>query len=93
MSNRRARLGRSEVITDGLQIEPGADVEERYGIRTLPTLEAGLALRPDAVLVCNPTSLARDLAAMPSLRPSRARLFDMFPQAAHYEVLTLLERA
>ena len=42
---------------------------------------------------CNPASLARDLSTMTSLRPSRARLFDMFPQAAHYEVLTLLERA
>jgi predicted dehydrogenase len=49
-------LGRSAVVTDSLQIEPGADVEARYGIRTLPTLEAGLALRPDAVLVCNPSS-------------------------------------
>jgi predicted dehydrogenase len=51
----RAR-GRRDVITDGLQIEPGAEVEARYGIRSLPTLEAGLALQPDAVLVCNPSS-------------------------------------
>ena len=42
---------------------------------------------------CNPESLARDLAAMPSLRPVRARLFDMFPQTAHAEVLVLLARA
>ena len=42
---------------------------------------------------CNPESLARDLAAMPSLRPVRARLFDMFPQTAHAEVLVLLVRA
>lgn len=41
---------------------------------------------------CNPASLARDLAAMPSLRPVRARLFDMFPQTDHAEVLTLLRR-
>ncbi|MDM7832542.1 23S rRNA (uracil(747)-C(5))-methyltransferase RlmC [Cellulomonas edaphi] len=41
---------------------------------------------------CNAESLARDLAAMPSLRPTRARLLDMFPQTAHYEVITLLER-
>ena len=37
--------------------------------------------------------LARDLAAMPSLRPVRARLFDMFPQTAHHEVMALLRRA
>ena len=35
---------------------------------------------------CNAESLARDLAAMPSLRPTRARLLDMFPQTTHYEV-------
>ena len=42
---------------------------------------------------CNAVTLAKDLAAMPSLRPVRARLLDMFPQTAHYEVLVLLERA
>ncbi|GAB2611981.1 methyltransferase domain-containing protein [Pseudactinotalea suaedae] len=42
---------------------------------------------------CNPTTLARDLAEMPSLRPVRARLFDMFPHNHHAEVLVLLERA
>ena len=42
---------------------------------------------------CNAVSLARDLAAMPSLRPRRAQVLDMFPQTPHYEVLTLLERA
>jgi len=41
---------------------------------------------------CNPTTLARDLARMPSLRPVRARLFDMFPHNRHAEVLVLLER-
>lgn len=42
---------------------------------------------------CNPTSLARDLLAMPHLRPVRARLFDMFPHTAHAEVAALLVRA
>jgi 23S rRNA (uracil747-C5)-methyltransferase len=41
---------------------------------------------------CNAESLARDLAAMPSLRPRRARLLDMFPHTRHYEVLLLAER-
>ena len=41
---------------------------------------------------CNARSLAKDLAVMPSLRPVRAQLLDMFPNTGHYEVLTLLER-
>ena len=41
---------------------------------------------------CNLTSLARDLTGMPSLTPVRSRLFDMFPQTEHLEVLTLLRR-
>ncbi|WP_053383471.1 methyltransferase domain-containing protein [Leucobacter celer] len=42
---------------------------------------------------CNPESLARDLAAMPSYAVREARVFDMFPHTAHMEVAVLLERA
>jgi len=42
---------------------------------------------------CNVDTLVRDLTAMPSLRPVRARLFDMFPQTTHHEVMVLLRRA
>ena len=42
---------------------------------------------------CNAQTLARDLETMPSLRPVRGQLLDMFPNTAHYEVLVLLERA
>jgi 23S rRNA (uracil747-C5)-methyltransferase len=41
---------------------------------------------------CNAVSLARDLESMPSLRPVRARLLDMFPQTGHYEVAVMLRR-
>lgn len=41
---------------------------------------------------CNPESLARDMAHMPTLRPVRAQVFDMFPQTMHLEALVLLER-
>lgn len=41
---------------------------------------------------CNPVSLAKDLARMPSLRVRRARLFDMFPHTNHAEVLVELAR-
>ncbi|WP_344790906.1 methyltransferase domain-containing protein [Gryllotalpicola daejeonensis] len=42
---------------------------------------------------CNAESLARDLAAMPTLTPVRAQVFDMFPHTSHFETLVLLERA
>lgn len=42
---------------------------------------------------CNAQTLAQDLARMPSLRPVRGRLLDMFPNTAHYEVLVLMERS
>lgn len=42
---------------------------------------------------CNVTSLAKDLGAMPSLRVTAARVFDMFPQSSHFETMVLLERS
>lgn len=41
---------------------------------------------------CNPVTLARDLERMPSYDVVEARLFDMFPQTRHAEVMTLLRR-
>src|SRR5699024_5015774 len=41
---------------------------------------------------CNIDSLAQDLDRMPSLRPVRAQVLDMFPQTGHFETLALLER-
>lgn len=40
---------------------------------------------------CNPESLARDLAAMPSYAVREGRVFDMFPHTSHLEVAVLLE--
>lgn len=41
---------------------------------------------------CSPASLARDLAAMPSLRLVRGRVVDMFPHTPHAEVVVQLTR-
>lgn len=41
---------------------------------------------------CNATTLARDLARMPTYRAVQARMLDMFPQTAHHEVLVQLAR-
>jgi 23S rRNA (uracil747-C5)-methyltransferase len=52
----------------------------------------GSGVRDVVYSSCNAASLARDLAAMPSLRPRRGRLLDMFPQTGHYEVVVALSR-
>lgn len=60
-----------------------------------PELAAALESAPARDVVyssCNVVTLARDLATMPSLRPVRARLLDMFPNTGHYEVVTHLTR-
>ncbi len=41
---------------------------------------------------CQAQSLAKDLAHLPGYRVRSARLFDMFPQTRHHEVIVLLER-
>lgn len=41
---------------------------------------------------CNAVTLAKDLAHMPSLKPTEARVLDMFPNTSHYEVIVLLKR-
>ncbi|MEH3076442.1 MAG: methyltransferase domain-containing protein [Quadrisphaera sp.] len=41
---------------------------------------------------CNPASLATDLEALPGWEPVRGRLFAMFPQTTHAEVLVQLRR-
>ncbi|WP_299304236.1 methyltransferase domain-containing protein [uncultured Brachybacterium sp.] len=41
---------------------------------------------------CNPTTLASDLAAMPSLRITAGRFVDMFPHTEHAEVIVRLRR-
>jgi 23S rRNA (uracil747-C5)-methyltransferase len=65
----------------------------RRGITTLAADLERSRVRHLLYSSCSPASLAADLAAMPSLRPVRARLFDMFPQTGHSEILVLLTRA
>ncbi len=60
-----------------------------------PDLAAWLESAPATHVVyssCHLGSLARDLEAMPSLRATQARVFDMFPQTTHLETAALLER-
>ncbi|WP_404311663.1 methyltransferase domain-containing protein [Agrococcus terreus] len=64
----------------------------RRGIGPLAERLEASAARHVVYSSCNPVTLAKDLAAMPSLAPVRGRLFDMFPHTGHAEVLVLLER-
>lgn len=41
---------------------------------------------------CDPATLARDLARMPSWRIAHVECFDMFPQTAHVETVCILHR-
>jgi tRNA/tmRNA/rRNA uracil-C5-methylase (TrmA/RlmC/RlmD family) len=45
--------------------------------------------RPRAIIYvsCNPATLGRDLARLPSYRVASVRGFDMFPQTAHVETV------
>jgi len=52
----------SPTLTDSLGVEPGADVDEKYGLRVVTDLDSALAEGPDAVLVCNPSSLHLPIA-------------------------------
>lgn len=64
----------------------------RRGIgRPLADLLEASASRWMVYSSCNAESLARDLVAMPSWTPLRARVLDMFPHTPHYELLVLLE--
>lgn len=47
----------SPTLTDRLTVEEKVDVEEKYGIMVLTDFDEALALKPDAVLICNPSSL------------------------------------
>ena len=45
------------VLTDKLQVEDDATLQDKYGLHIYPDLDAGIAWHPDAVFVCNPTSM------------------------------------
>jgi 23S rRNA (uracil1939-C5)-methyltransferase len=42
---------------------------------------------------CDPATLARDLTRLPGYQVGRLQAFDLFPQTAHVETVTMLERA
>jgi predicted dehydrogenase len=49
--------GNSEVLTDTMTIEKGGDLETKYNLKVFRDLDQALEQKPDAVFVCNPSSL------------------------------------
>jgi 23S rRNA (uracil1939-C5)-methyltransferase len=87
----RALPGRVEdLLPDALPADVVVLNPPRTGVheRVTGALEGG-ARPPRAVIYisCNPATLARDVARMPSFRVADLRPFDMFPQTAHVETV------
>ena len=83
-----AEQGLREDSPDLLIVNP-----PRRGIGALAAAIEASGIQHVLYSSCNAASLARDLAAMPSLQPVAARAFAMFPQTRHHEVLVLLRRS
>jgi 23S rRNA (uracil1939-C5)-methyltransferase len=54
--------------------------------------EAPRSVRAVVYVSCDPGTLARDLARLPSWRVAAVQCFDMFPQTAHVETVCVLRR-
>ncbi|MCO5323319.1 MAG: methyltransferase domain-containing protein [Nocardioidaceae bacterium] len=87
--------GVSFAVADADRLEvPEADLvvvnPPRRGIGELAQTLEGSGVERILYSSCNPRSLAADLARLASYEVERARLFDMFPQTEHAEVLVSL---
>ncbi len=91
----RRLVGRVEDLVDQLR-RPELVVTNppRTGMdqRVTAALER-LAPRRIVYISCDPATLARDLTRMPGYRLEVIQAFDLFPQTAHVETVTVLERA
>jgi predicted dehydrogenase len=50
-------LRATPVLTDSLGVEQGSNLETKYNVTTFSSLDEALARKPDAVFICNPSSL------------------------------------
>lgn len=88
-----------QAVEDLESIVPAADVivvnPPRRGLdeRVTVSLErmAAMGARALVYVSCDPATLARDLARMPSWSIVSVRCFDMFPQTAHVETVCVLQ--
>jgi len=49
--------GERQTLDDNLQVVPGVDLEQKYGVAVCSDLQQALASRPDVVFVTNPSSM------------------------------------
>ena len=49
--------GERQTLDDSLQVVPGVDLEQKYGVSVSSNLEQALENRPDVVFITNPSSL------------------------------------
>ena len=86
--------GLTHALTDRLKIEPRSNVEEKFNIRAYGDLDQALAQDPDAVFICNPSSLHIPIAL--SAAQTGCHLFIEKPLSHNYngveELITLVER-
>lgn len=64
----------------------------RRGIGELATWLNNSGINAILYSSCNPTTLAKDIAAMTNFSVVRGQIFDMFPHSGHVETLALLTR-
>ncbi len=78
----RARRLR-HVLTDRLEIDPGSDLEDKYQIHAYEDLDQAFAQNPEAVFICNPSSLHIPVAL--SAAKAGCHLFIEKPLSDSYE--------
>jgi predicted dehydrogenase len=75
--------GNPEVFTDTLKIEDGSSLEAKYNLQIFRDFDQALSQKPEAVFICNPSSLHLPLA----MKAARAgcHLFIEKPLSHNYE--------
>lgn len=94
-SDPAAVLAAAGTDRDAMVVNPprrglGPDLPAMLDARS-PAADPTSALRTLVYSSCNPATLATDLAGLPHWQVRSARLFDMFPNTDHAEVVVLLE--
>lgn len=80
----------SFVLTDRLEIEQGSTLEDKYNIKVFRDIDQALGQKPDAVFICNPSSLHIPIAMKAA--QADCHLFIEKPLSQNYEGVEELVR-